>query len=469
MRRAAPRGSEPIVSVYRGFWRVVKSARPAGGSCVALLALGAAAIMGGDTPALAQGVSEQQIRCMQLQQELAAAQGGGANREELPRIDQQIAQADRVFQGTRAAMDDAGCFESFFIFGRGLVRSPKCLKMNDRVEDARRQLTQLQQQRQALTGGGGNRRRQAELQDALARSGCGGQVRQPRRGGGLFDFFGGGRQEEELPQTPIYRSIDPNGRYRSVCVRLCDGFFYPIHYSTYGSLLGQDAQQCQSNCAAPAELYVYRNPGQEIEQAVSLNGSAYMDLPVALRFRKEYVKGCSCKQAEYNPTEIEAANKRAEGDAPGQPAKGKPTAAVAPPPEAPAPQAAAPAGDQGLDLDITGSNEPAAPPAPAPEATPAAIPEAQQPPAPPPAVEAAVPPPAVEAAAPPPPPPAPPPAAAVTPPAPPPAPPPAAAAAPPPPPPSASAAATGDPAGQSTIVKRKTAPAAPPASPFGPQ
>ena len=48
---------------------------------------------------------------------------------------------------------------------------------------------------------------------------------------------------------------------------------------------------CQASCAAPAELYVYRNPGQEIEQAVSLNGSAYMDLPVALRFRKEYVNG----------------------------------------------------------------------------------------------------------------------------------------------------------------------------------
>lgn len=453
MRRAAPRGSEPIVSVYRGFWRVVKAARPAGGSCLAMLALCAAAVMGGDS--LAQGVSEQQIRCMQLQQELAAAQGGGANREELPGIDQQIAQADRVFQGTRAAMEDAGCFESFFIFGRGLVRSPKCLKMNDRVEDARRQLTQLQQQRQALTGGGGNKRRQAELQDAMARSGCGGQARQPRRGGGLFDFFGGGREEEEqMPQTPIYRSIDPNGRYRSVCVRLCDGFFYPIHYSTYGSLLGQDAQQCQSNCAAPAELYVYRNPGQDIEQAVSLNGSAYMDLPVALRFRKEYVTGCSCKQAEYNPTEIEASNKKAEVDATGKPAKGKPTAAATPAPEAPAPQAAAPAGDQALDLDVTGSNEPAPPPAP--EAAPAAIPEEQQP-APPPPVE--------EAAAPPPPPPAPPPSAAVKPPAPP-APPPAAAAAPPPP---ASAAATETPPAQSTVAKRKTAPPPPPASGFGPQ
>src|SRR3990170_1017589 len=407
MRRVAPRGLESIVSVCRDFWRVLASSvRPTAGPRLAVLALCGVGVVGGAGLGLAQGLSEQQIRCMQLQQELAAAQGGGgANREDLGRIEQQIAQADRVFQGTRAAMEDAGCFESFFIFGRGLVRSPKCLKMNDRVEDARRQLTQLQQQRQALTGGGGNKRRQAELNDALARSGCGGQRAQPaRRGGGLFDFFGGGREEEEVEQTPIYRSIDPNGRYRSVCVRLCDGFFYPISYVTYGARLAQDATQCQSNCAAPAELYVYRNPGQEIEQAVSLNGSAYMDLPVALRFRKEFVNGCSCKQAEYNPTEIEAANKRAEADAAAQPVKGKgkATAKAPPPPQAPAPQAAAPAatGDQpGLDLDITGSNEPAAPP----EAAPKPVPAAQKPPAPPAALPAPAPtPPASASAAPPP-------------------------------------------------------------------
>jgi hypothetical protein len=447
--------------------------RPTGGQRLAVLALCGAGIVGGAGLGLTQGLSEQQIRCMQLQQELAAAQGGGgANREDLGRIEQQIAQADRVFQGTRASMEDAGCFDSFFIFGRGLVRSPKCLKMNDRVEDARRQLTQLQQQRQALTGGGGNKRRQAELQQALARSGCGGvRAPQPRRGGGLFDFFGGGREEEEeMQQTPIYRSIDPNGRYRSVCVRLCDGFFYPISYVTYGARLGQDATQCQSNCAAPAELYVYRNPGQDIEQAVSLNGSAYMDLPVALRFRKEYVNGCSCKQAEYNPTEIEASNKRAEADAAAQPVKGKgkATAKAPPPPQAPAPQAASPAatGDQpGLNLDITGSNEPAPPPDAAPQAAPAAIPETQQPPAPPPA-EAALPPPppAVEAVAPPLAPPPPPVAKPAAPP-----PPPAAAEVAPPPPPPESTAATGDPAAQSTVVKRKATPPVQGASPFAPQ
>src|SRR5262245_20290123 len=385
-----------FVSGKRNFRRLIASpVRSIGHARLVALLLCGAALAGGGGLALAQ--TDQQIRCMQLQQDLAAAQGGGgANSADLVRIDQQIAAADRVFQGTQAAMDDAGCFQSFFIFGRGLVRNPQCLKMNDRVEDARRQLSQLQEQRQALTGGGGNRRRQAELQDALARAGCGGQPRQTARRGGLFDIFGGGGQDEqqEIPQTPIYRSIDPNGRYRSVCVRLCDGFFYPISYATYASQLAQEAQQCQSSCAAPAELYVYRNPGQEIEQAISLNGSAYMDLPVALRFRKEYVQGCSCKQAEYNPTDIEAANKRAEAEAASQPAKGKSKGKVAAKPPAPPPagQTPAPAASPAsqptpqLDLDVTGSNPPANPAPTA--AAPQSAPPAQQAPAPPPAASA---------------------------------------------------------------------------------
>ncbi len=340
-----------------------------GGRRVVAFALGAATLAACASLALAQS-SEQQIRCYQLQQELASLQsGGGANADDLARIDKQIAQYDRIFQGTQAAMQDAGCFESFFIFGKALVRSPQCLNMNDRVEDARRQLTQLQQQRQALTGGGGNRRRQAELQQALAQSGCGGQVRQPRRGGGLFDFFGGGQEEEPAqPETPIYRSIDPNGRYRAVCVRLCDGFFYPLAYSTTAASLAQEAERCQSSCAAPAELYVYRNPGQEIEQAISLNGSAYMDLPVALKFRKTYVNGCSCKQSEYNPTAIEEANKRAEAEEAAQGGKGKGKGKVAAAPAQGAATSSAP--------EVTGSNAPSNPP------VPAVTPQAEKPPAP---------------------------------------------------------------------------------------
>ncbi len=350
--------------------------------------------------ALAQA-NDKQIRCMQLQQELASSQGGGG-RDALPGIEQQIQEANRVFQGTQAAMEDAGCYESFFIFGRGLVRSPKCLKMNDRIEDARRQLSQLQEQRQAILGGGGNRRRQADLQDALARNGCGGQAPQPTRrsGSGLFDFFGGGdnggegASEEAQPGSDISisRSINPSAPYKTVCVRLCDGFYYPVSYSTYPSRFSQDVTQCQQNCAAPAELYVFRNPGGEIEQAISLTGSPYKDLPVAFKYRKSYTAGCSCKEVEYNPTEIEQANKKAEATPPakagGKPAKkvAAPTPQVATPaPPQPAPGAQTGAAPPQLDLDVTGTagGTPGAPSAEtAAQAQPAPAQPAAQPPAP---------------------------------------------------------------------------------------
>ena len=347
---------------------------------------------------LAQPMSEQQIRCLQLQRELASApSGGGVAGADTAAIQSQIEQIQKVYDGTRASMEDAGCFESFFIFGKGLVRSPKCISMNSRMEDAGRQLSQLQQQRDALRGGGGSRRRQAELQDALARNGCSGAAAPPqsRRGGGVFDWFGGREEiQPEEPQAPISRYLDPNGTYRSICVRLCDGFFYPISEHAYGGRLTQDATQCQSNCAAPAELYVYR-PGAGPEQAISLSGSAYTDLAVAFKYRKEYVKGCSCKQVEYNPTDIETYNKSAEATAATTPVKGKPGSkkgTPTPQTKAPAPQAApaeasaAPAGNAApavdtevptqLDLSVTGSGT-AATPAPAP------APQAEAPPAPP--------------------------------------------------------------------------------------
>ena len=64
----------------------------------------------------------------------------------------------------------------------------------------------------------------------------------------------------------------------------------------------RDAEMCESKCAAPAELFYYQNPGGAMEQAVShKTRQPYMSLKSAFRYRKEYVAGCSCKQAEYNP------------------------------------------------------------------------------------------------------------------------------------------------------------------------
>ncbi|MFN3498337.1 MAG: DUF2865 domain-containing protein [Pannonibacter indicus] len=61
---------------------------------------------------------------------------------------------------------------------------------------------------------------------------------------------------------------------------------------------GQDAAACNAMCpAAETGLFVYRNPGGDPEDMISLAGERYSELPNAFRHRKEYVNGCSCQAA----------------------------------------------------------------------------------------------------------------------------------------------------------------------------
>jgi hypothetical protein len=43
-------------------------------------------------------------------------------------------------------------------------------------------------------------------------------------------------------------------------------------------------------------LYSFRNPGENMEQAVSVGGQPYTALPNAFRYRKEITAGCSCRR-----------------------------------------------------------------------------------------------------------------------------------------------------------------------------
>lgn len=93
------------------------------------------------------------------------------------------------------------------------------------------------------------------------------------------------------------------GTYRTVCVRLCDGFFFPISFATTADRFGADENICRSRCGSPARLYVYPNPGGEPEQMTDLGGQPYAALKSAFLFRTEYVEACTCKP---HPWEQEA-------------------------------------------------------------------------------------------------------------------------------------------------------------------
>ncbi|MGE0854956.1 MAG: DUF2865 domain-containing protein, partial [Hyphomicrobiaceae bacterium] len=83
--------------------------------------------------------------------------------------------------------------------------------------------------------------------------------------------------------------------FRTVCVRLCDGAFYPISFSTRREHFGRDEARCRAGCGSPARLFVYRNPGGSAETMMDLEGRSYVAMPTAFAFRRGASPSCSCK------------------------------------------------------------------------------------------------------------------------------------------------------------------------------
>ncbi len=229
------------------------------------------------------------------------SQRRGSPRDQLPKLEADIRQLERVVQQGSTQLDRQECFE-YFLFAKSLKRSRQCVDLNNQVETSKRQLSDLQTQRQQIASAD-SRSYQDEIIRELARNNCGAtyqQQAQQRPGGPFASLW----QDDEGGNQASGNQFGnlPFATYRTVCVRLCDGYFFPISFSTLPNHFQRDADACQSKCAAPVELYYHANPGGGIEQAMSAKTQqSYATLRTAFRYRKEFVQGCSCKQAEYVP------------------------------------------------------------------------------------------------------------------------------------------------------------------------
>ncbi len=110
------------------------------------------------------------------------------------------------------------------------------------------------------------------------------------------------KPEGSLNESRSRRSVKHDA-HRTVCVRLCDGYFWPISFATSEDNFDRDQSVCENSCASPAKLYVYENPGQEPEQMVSLKGQSYTKLSTAFLFRTKLDQSCKCNP---HPWEQEA-------------------------------------------------------------------------------------------------------------------------------------------------------------------
>jgi hypothetical protein len=193
-------------------------------------------------------------------------------------------------------MQSIGCDrQSFLMFGKPAPRE---------CQGYRAQLAQFQA---AAGAGQRNTARRQQLLSMQTSHGC--NNRAPRElTAGLFDDGSRRSSLEVRPNTRIDPDDDDespregNPRVESrirgisgkaVCVRLCDGFYFPLDLRS--SSVREDGEAaCQMLCPA-SDTKVFIKPG-EIENARSLEGENYTALPNALRYRKTYDATCYCRQ-----------------------------------------------------------------------------------------------------------------------------------------------------------------------------
>ncbi len=213
-------------------------------------------------------------------------------------------------QAAREARRDVQNMESRYIRDgcnddakAGRTLTPQCRQIGREVLRLREVAADVEQQVESANAVAGQR--EAVLQE-LARFGCGARgssatVTNDRQG--LFERIFGTPASSDFGDGQLVDGGDPWGSFgyqtvRTVCVRLSDGYFWPISYSTLPDFVSNDAATCQASCpTTPVELYFYDNPGQEPEQMRNQAGTPYTALPSAFAYRTtlDTSPGASCK------------------------------------------------------------------------------------------------------------------------------------------------------------------------------
>ncbi|MCA0405114.1 MAG: DUF2865 domain-containing protein [Proteobacteria bacterium] len=218
------------------------------------------------------------------------------------------------------ALQSNDCFRSSGFLGLG-GPPPVCGPL-------KAQAGQLQAQIRAAEGGGMDERR-AQLIAAWQRYGCDGNQRpEPRqaRGGvlyaspddrpGILDRLFGNRTEvpvESYPRPgvapPGIQPFDDSlrgedgeeneprrrrGGSVAVCVRTCDGFFFPVNFE---GLRARDEYEdvCKTLCPAAQTKVYFMSYGGQIEDAAARDGEPYTALPAAKKYQENRDLACICK------------------------------------------------------------------------------------------------------------------------------------------------------------------------------
>ncbi|HEY8382658.1 MAG TPA: DUF2865 domain-containing protein [Microvirga sp.] len=236
----------------------------------------------------------QSALCQRYRAELANMNQSGGGQAAMA-AERQRAELGRLQNYYRSIGCERGPFGGFF----GGSAPQECGSIAQRLRQMESTYARLAAQANEV--GGEARRRQLE---AAVQQTCNAPQEAAAPRNFLESLFGPPRgsrpvEVQPMPEDPNAPPVEGEqqalGGRRLVCVRTCDGFYFPLA-STPNGREGAD-EMCQALCPG-TETAAFAMPGSDdaITRAVSLKGKPYMAMPTALKFQKSFDGACSCKK-----------------------------------------------------------------------------------------------------------------------------------------------------------------------------
>ena len=257
-------------------------------SCAAVaLALGASLIWTGSAFARPQVCDRLETEFIELSEQVDS--NGGSNSWQTAYEEQLV-----HIRNVQSQMSNFGCDGSF--------GPAQCQQLSSSLQQMNENLTYLDSQRQQELYS-------SVLQDRLT------EVKQA-----LVDLNCSDRSDQQVqPLTPAQANqplqLEPRStagfssggqQYATMCVRKCDGYYFPINPNSSAEDLTEDGEICQALCPSQdTELYVFQVPQETPAQMRSLSGAPYTSLANAYLFRQQNNPACSCDAAGGQPGNLE--------------------------------------------------------------------------------------------------------------------------------------------------------------------
>lgn len=110
--------------------------------------------------------------------------------------------------------------------------------------------------------------------------------------------------EAAYSATPPFIGMLPSGNVRTLCVRTCDGGFFPISSQTSAMNFARDAAQCQQMCPGTQTELFFHAPelSETVDMVSAVTGRPYRDLPNAFLYRNrrsDTEPSCGCNLQQY--------------------------------------------------------------------------------------------------------------------------------------------------------------------------